>query len=1102
MKDLLTRDAASRRRALEPASFIVEAPAGAGKTELLTQRFLMLLSRVEEPEEIVAITFTRKAAAEMRGRILESLETAAAGLMPGAEHKRVTYALARAALAVSSERGWGLPDNPARLRVTTIDALCAGLARQMPLLSRFGGEPRVVEDARRHYEEAARRTLALLAEAGEEGDAVAAALAHLDNDTERLARLLEDMLAKRDQWLGYAVNHPPYATARQALKTLVERELAQVADVMEGEMPEPLMTAASFAADNVGDDSPIAALRDWQEPLDGDPARLRQWRGLGELLLTREGTPRKQLTKNQGLPPGKEGESQKKALKEFLERFPDTTAAALARVRLLPDPELGEEEWQTVTALAQLLKLAAATLWQVFREAGEVDFVEVAQRALVALGGADDPTDLALLLDYRIRHLLVDEFQDTSPAQVDLLSRITAGWMADDGRTLFLVGDPMQSIYRFRKAEVGLFLEALNEGIGGLRLDRLSLYRNNRSCGPVVEWVNEAFAQVFPTEDAVDEGAIEYRPFAATQDSLPGAGVFVHALVGPKENADRREALRILKIIDDTWCEDPKRSIAVLVKAKKHLAPLAAEIRRHRPDLRFTAVEIERLSERQPVQDLLALTHALHHRADRVNWLAILRAPWCGLTLHDLHALAGDDHLSTVWSLMNDEARLARLSNDGSIRLRHGREVLAEAFAQRGRQRPRRWIEAAWLALGGAACLETAADGADANAFLDLVDRLDAAGRFTAETVEEETENLFAAPDARADGRLQFMSIHKAKGLEFDTVIVPGLHRKPRSGDQPLLLWEPVLLDDFREGLVAAPMRRGARKEPTLYGYLKELEKDRSSHEAERLLYVAATRAKRALHWVGHVVPDAKGEIGPATGSLLALLWPVIDDEFAKAPVEETGAEGSPGSPPIPPLRRLAAVAVPECLRHGTAGPAQLVDVGGEAAEGEGDPPDAHVGILVHTYLELVARQGLDAWPTEGLRRLRPAMLAWLAQQGCAAAECNRGADRAVAVLTATLESEDGRWVLAAREDAAAELSLTRAGGEGASLHIVDRTFVEDGVRWIVDYKTAAVAGVPAVHAERYRGQLTRYAGLFQNEGQPIRMGVFYTAIGKLIELP
>jgi ATP-dependent exoDNAse (exonuclease V) beta subunit len=297
-------------------------------------------------------------------------------------------------------------------------------------------------------------------------------------------------------------------------------------------------------------------------------------------------------------------------------------------------------------------------------------------------------------------------------------------------------------------------------------------------------------------------------------------------------------------------------------------------------------------------------------------------------------------------------------------------------------------------------------------------------------------------------------------------------------------------------------MRRGARKEPTLYGYLKELEKDRSSHEAERLLYVAATRAKRALHWVGHVVPDAKGEIGPATGSLLALLWPVIDDEFAKAPVEETGAEGSPGSPPIPPLRRLAAVAVPECLRHGTAGPAQLVDVGGEAAEGEGDPPDAHVGILVHTYLELVARQGLDAWPTEGLRRLRPAMLAWLAQQGCAAAECNRGADRAVAVLTATLESEDGRWVLAAREDAAAELSLTRAGGEGASLHIVDRTFVEDGVRWIVDYKTAAVAGVPAVHAERYRGQLTRYAGLFQNEGQPIRMGVFYTAIGKLIELP
>jgi hypothetical protein len=123
-----------------------------------------------------------------------------------------------------------------------------------------------------------------------------------------------------------------------------------------------------------------------------------------------------------------------------------------------------------VRALARLMKLAAAELWLVFREAGEVDFGELAARAIAALGDEMDPTELGLRLDWRIRHLLVDEFQDTSPTQVELLQRLTAGWQQGDGRTLFCVGDPMQSIYRFRKAEVGLFLRAKAHGIGGLRL--------------------------------------------------------------------------------------------------------------------------------------------------------------------------------------------------------------------------------------------------------------------------------------------------------------------------------------------------------------------------------------------------------------------------------------------------------------------------------------------------------------------------------------------------------------------------------------------------------------------------------------------------------
>src|SRR3990172_5362927 len=90
-------------------------------------------------------------------------------------------------------------------------------------------------------------------------------------------------------------------------------------------------------------------------------------------------------------------------------------------------------------------------------------------------GAPEAPTALALALDCSVRHILIDEFQDTSWSQYDLLQGLTAGWQRDDGRTLFVVGDPMQSIYRFRKAEVGLYVRAWHEGIGGVPLDALRL---------------------------------------------------------------------------------------------------------------------------------------------------------------------------------------------------------------------------------------------------------------------------------------------------------------------------------------------------------------------------------------------------------------------------------------------------------------------------------------------------------------------------------------------------------------------------------------------------------------------------------------------------
>src|SRR5690606_6361909 len=171
-----------------------------------------------------------------------------------------------------------------------------------------------------------------------------------------------------------------------------------------------------------------------------------------------------------------------------------------------------DDQQAVLRLLIEVLWLAAAQLNVRFTEAAEVDFAEISQRALQALGHADEPTDLLLALDTVIRHILVDEFQDTSQSQIDLLERLTSGWQPDDGRTLFLVGDPMQSIYRFRKADVGCFLSVKEHGLGDVALTALELKDNFRSQANLVEWVNATCGPVFPTQNHRGLGAITYTP--------------------------------------------------------------------------------------------------------------------------------------------------------------------------------------------------------------------------------------------------------------------------------------------------------------------------------------------------------------------------------------------------------------------------------------------------------------------------------------------------------------------------------------------------------------------------------------------------------------
>ncbi|HEX5226513.1 MAG TPA: UvrD-helicase domain-containing protein, partial [Bryobacteraceae bacterium] len=537
-------DAAARARALDVGqSFIVQAPAGSGKTELLIQRYLKLLQTVETPDAVVAITFTRKAAGEMRARVMEALRAAQRGVEPEAEYERLTFQISRSVMDHERKLGWDLLDNPARLRIETIDALCASITRRMPWLARFGAMPEISEKAQDLYREAARNTLLHL-ESGHEG--LAYLLLHLDNDFQRARQLIGEMLERRDQWLLHSGSRD-----RQALEAALERVIAGELAEIHAAFPRELAAEAAF----------LAELDRFPE---GRADDLEAWRKVAELLLTKDGKLRKRAA------------HPLKARCENLYarlRAEDALVESLARARDLPEAKFKEPQWQAIEAALSVLKLAVAELQLVFRERGRVDFAELAIRASAALGAVDQPEELALALGSRIKHLLVDEFQDTSYTQFELIEKLTAGWEPGDGRTLFLVGDPMQSIYRFRQADVGLFLKARREGIGALRLEPLTLQVNFRSRPGIVEWVNRTFSTVMPANDDPESGAVAYSASVAGDQGPDDAVVGMHAFMDRTQEADR---------VIDLVRAHQEGSAAVLVRSRGNLVEIVQALKRHR----------------------------------------------------------------------------------------------------------------------------------------------------------------------------------------------------------------------------------------------------------------------------------------------------------------------------------------------------------------------------------------------------------------------------------------------------------------------------------------------------------------------------------------
>jgi ATP-dependent exoDNAse (exonuclease V) beta subunit len=1108
-------DDAARVAALDVRrSFLVQAPAGSGKTELIIQRYLALLAQVERPEAIIAVTFTRKAAGEMRERILAALRDAELGTPVATAHAQRTRELASAALRRDAQQQWDLVAHPARLVVSTIDALCARLAAQAPVTTGLGAAPRFVERARPLYTEAIRRALAAVPADDAAGRLL---VAQVDGDVDALIELLAELLARREQWLPMVLEHHRGRLRPELLDSLaieVDSELQALASAFPPAVVRALPALQHGAAAELADDATLAAALRAAAAQGGLPRAqadaLGHWQALADWLLTRQSPAqfRRVVDKRGGFPAAGTGAgaaargAAKQSMQALLAdcRAVPGFAAALAQVRVLPPADYGPRTWSLIDALFSLLPRCAAELQRVFRARRSIDFTEGLLRALAALGQDDEPEELLLRLDHAVAHLLIDEFQDTSYPQLELMQRLTAGWTPDDGRTLFAVGDPMQSIYRFRGAEVRLFLDAQATGaIGGVAVTPLVLRRNFRSQAGLVDWVNTTFPAVLGARSDPWRGVVAFASALAQRPRASDAAVTVDFVTDPA--AEAQAVVAVIRAADARGVG----AVAVLVRARALLACILPALRQ--AGIGYTAVDLDTLAQRAAIRDLVALTHAIAQPADRLAWLAVLRAPWCGLAASDLAAVAAAVPTSLLLPAVLAPDQVAGLSADGCARVGRVADVLRPTLASGGSATLAARVRGAWLALGGPAVVAEAIDLAAADTFFALLRAHERGGDVADwDALVDALEALpvagddFGGPGATAvrAAPVQVMTLHRAKGLEFDTVVMPGLSRRPPAGERPLLRWRRR-----PQGLLLAPARpRGGDDDP-VYGYLTALAEGEADAELGRLLYVGCTRARQRLHLIAVAAVAAPGETPPrwasapagsALASLGAGITAAVPDAVPATPAPAAARASAPR------LARLPTGWVPSPPGGGLAPPVAVKP--GAAAAIAFDWAEAtarHVGVVAHRAFAALAAEGIAAWTPARVTRQRARWRVELATEGVPGESIDTAVAAVADAISGLVADPRGRWLFAAgHRDARSEWALTGVV-DGSIVHsVIDRSFVADGVRWIVDFKTGSheggeVAAFIAREELRYRTQLERYARLLQPlEPRPIRLALYY----------
>lgn len=1093
-------------------SFIVSAPAGSGKTALLTLRILELLACVQKPEEILAITFTRKAAREMQERVVNAIESALESSIDLAAlnaHELKLHEAAKRVQINGEKHGWDLTRSSQRLKISTIDAFCKQLCNQLPFFSGVGLEANVLDDALAEYQLVADRWIDnVLAE--QDSDMARQLLEHFSGNLIKLRDMLASLLGIRDQWLPLLISGAanqdilrPYF--ENAVYEWVEESVSDIAVYLYPYEAE-LLDLVQYAYSNIGDASKPELFESLAR-YDGFPSDPKQmldfWPKFVEFLCTGDGF-RKTVDKRHGFPAGASKE-EKTFAKEKKQQFisilreietSDLAIDNLVALKKLPISLFTEKQWQLVETLIGALPSLSAQLKLRFIELGKADFTEFSIGAVTALQSQDSGFDLQQRLDYRIQHILIDEFQDTSSLQMELLKALTREWVPGDGKTLFLVGDGMQSCYRFRNANVGIFIKMRHEGLENLQPIALDLNTNFRSTPTIVSWVNNVFRFAFPDLDNINLGAVKYIDSQTISNEEANDVSFVKCVSFEKSGSDRAEAQYFAKEIKQLRTTYPEDSIAVLVRSRAHSKPLFEAFTEH--GIPYQAQDIDPLSSKQHIIDIDNLARLLDDPEDEISFLSLLRSPFCALNNADLHAVFEcirdkENEGQLLVSKIREACESSTLSHSGGERLKRCLQKLDLYLLDGSRHSFTQLVELLWLRLGGPETLETQSDLMDVERYLDLLSKHEKNNLIENwELFSQSLAKLYASPMQELVNPVQVMTMHKSKGLEFDSVFLPSLEKGKPPQTQTLLNWCERINEQAENKFILSPVSDETESNP-LSEFLRHHEAQKSNIEDTRVFYVACTRAKKRLYLSAYIDIDDKGKVKIGKQSLLAKIWDCTSEQF-----EHMAANLNSPAPEID---------TPEAHKNGAPYLQYLPDTwwdnitqhfGDQVLANKFDNSDYNFfedwsddslelrerGILFHEILRCATEYGLVGY----IKRDLAAVFSEWRNLVFSLNLKNQYSDLVFKEFVQHLESlakhEPASWALGRFPFEKNEWSLWQRKASNTVQFIIDRSFIENDTCWIVDYKTAVPREDETIdtflEAEKssYRDQLTNYRTL------------------------